>query len=45
MQLLRRRVMLKLAAGAVLAVQPMIVFFLIFQRYCIEGMQMGAVKE
>jgi multiple sugar transport system permease protein len=31
-------------AGAALAALPMIVFFLIFQRYFIEGVRMGAVK-
>ncbi len=31
-------------AGAGLAALPMIVFFLIFQRYFIEGVRMGAVK-
>jgi multiple sugar transport system permease protein len=31
-------------AGAALAALPMIVFFLIFQRYFLEGVRMGAVK-
>lgn len=31
-------------AGAALAALPMIIFFLIFQRYFIEGVRMGAVK-
>ncbi len=31
-------------AGAALAALPMIAFFLIFQRYFIEGVRMGAVK-
>jgi len=31
-------------AGAALAALPMIVFFLIFQHYFIEGVRMGAVK-
>ena len=31
-------------AGATLAALPMIVFFLLFQRYFLEGVRMGAVK-
>ncbi|GCE49648.1 multiple sugar transport system permease protein [Thermosporothrix hazakensis] len=31
-------------AGAALAALPMIVFFLIFQRYFLEGVRMGALK-
>ncbi|WP_025745925.1 carbohydrate ABC transporter permease [Kallotenue papyrolyticum] len=31
-------------AGAALAALPMIIFFLIFQRYFLEGVRMGAVK-
>ncbi len=31
-------------AGAALAALPMIAFFLVFQRYFIEGVRMGAVK-
>jgi multiple sugar transport system permease protein len=31
-------------AGAALAALPMIVFFLLFQRYFLEGVRMGAVK-
>ncbi len=31
-------------AGAALAALPMIVFFLVFQRYFLEGVRMGAVK-
>ena len=31
-------------AGAALAALPMIIFFLLFQRYFIEGVRMGAVK-
>ena len=31
-------------AGAALAALPMVVFFLIFQRYFLEGVRMGAVK-
>ena len=31
-------------AGAALAALPMIVFFLLFQRYFLEGVRMGAIK-
>jgi multiple sugar transport system permease protein len=31
-------------AGAALAALPMIIFFLIFQRYFLEGVRMGALK-
>jgi multiple sugar transport system permease protein len=31
-------------AGAALAALPMIVFFLVFQRYFLEGVRMGAIK-
>lgn len=31
-------------AGAALAALPMIIFFLVFQRYFLEGVRMGAVK-
>jgi multiple sugar transport system permease protein len=31
-------------AGAALAALPMIVFFLIFQKYFLEGVRMGAIK-
>ena len=31
-------------AGAALAALPMIVFFLAFQRYFLEGVRMGALK-
>ena len=31
-------------AGAALAALPMIVFYLIFQRYFLEGVRMGALK-
>jgi multiple sugar transport system permease protein len=31
-------------AGAALAALPMIVFFLVFQRYFLEGVRMGALK-
>lgn len=31
-------------AGAALAALPMIIFFLVFQRYFIEGVRMGALK-
>jgi multiple sugar transport system permease protein len=31
-------------AGATIAAVPMIIFFLVFQRYFIEGVRLGAVK-
>jgi multiple sugar transport system permease protein len=31
-------------AGAALAALPMIIFFLLFQRYFLEGVRMGAIK-
>ncbi len=31
-------------AGAAIAALPIIIFFLIFQRYFLEGVRMGAVK-
>ena len=31
-------------AGAALAALPMVVFFLVFQRYFLEGVRMGALK-
>jgi multiple sugar transport system permease protein len=31
-------------SGATLAALPMIVFFLVFQKYFLEGVRMGALK-